>query len=147
MYGTASVMRTSMKTAVDDNEDPPQHDADDHAADGHADELDARVEQRERPGHDRGHGELVEHEPGGVVHQALALEDRHHAAGNVEPAEDRRRRHRIRRRHDGPEHEGGRPGNLRHHQLQRSAHRKRGGNDETDGKQADGADVRPEIAP
>ncbi len=129
------------------DEEPSQNDSDDDAADRDADKLDARVEQRKRSGHDRRHGELVEHESGSVVHQALALEDRDDAARDVEPGQDRRRRHGVGGRDDGAEHERDGPGEVRHHELQRRAHRERGRNDEADGEQADGADVRPEIAP
>src|ERR687883_494630 len=49
----------------------------------------------------------VEDERGGVVHEALALDDGHDAAWNAEPARDRGRRDRVGRRDDRPQHEGG----------------------------------------
>ena len=65
---------------------------------------------RERPGHDRGDRDAVEHEARAVVDQALALDDRHELARHAQPARDRRRRDRVGGRDDRAEHEGARPG-------------------------------------
>ena len=64
-----------------------------------------RAERGERPGHDRGDRDAIEHEPGPVVDEALALDDRDELPRDAEPARDRGRRERVGGRDDRAQHE------------------------------------------
>ena len=83
---------------------------------------------------------------GGVVDEALALEDHDEAARQAEPLGDRRGRHRIRRRDDGAEHECASPADPRRERLRHPADGQRRGRDETHRQQADGEQVLPQVA-
>ncbi len=76
-----------------------------------------RREGVEGPGQGGGDGEAVEHEAGGVVDQALALQHRHRLAGQGHPRQHRLGRHGVRRGDDGAECEARRPGQARHHPV------------------------------
>jgi hypothetical protein len=78
-------------------------------AGGRAQELEPRVERRERPAHCGSHRHPVGDERGGVVHEALALDEVHEPARGAELPHDRRGGHGIGRRDDRPKREGERP--------------------------------------
>ncbi len=59
----------------------------------------------EGAGDHRRDGDAVGHQGGGVVEQALPFEERDHPARQPHPVRDRRRRQRVRRRHDRAQHE------------------------------------------
>ncbi len=132
---------------MNEDEQAPHDQPDHHAADADLHEIQARVPQGEPAGEDGGHRELVDHQAGSIVDQALPFEDLHDASRNVEPRQDRRRRYGIRGRHDGAERERGGPGQIRDEELEGGAHRQGGGDHQADGEQPDRPDVRLEIAP
>ena len=74
---------------------PADHEPHEHASACADDEEPARIEERERAGHDRDDGEPVQDQPAAVVDEALPLDDRHELARDAEPAGDRRRRERV----------------------------------------------------
>ena len=57
------------------------------------------------PDDDRLDGQAEQHQRGGVVDQALALDEVDDPPGRAEPGEDAGRRHRVGRRDDGAEHQ------------------------------------------
>ena len=85
--------------------EPADDETHEHAAAHADDEQAAGVDERERAGHDRRDGDAVQDEPAAVVHEALALDDRHELAWDAEPPGDRRRRERVGRRDDRAEDE------------------------------------------
>jgi hypothetical protein len=121
--------------------------ADRDAADRYEHELDRGVEERERARERRRHGKFVEHQARGVVHQALALEHGHDAARHAELRQDRGRRHRVRRRHDGAEREGHRPRHLRNEEPHGRGDHQHGDDHQANREQPDRPQVRLEVAP
>jgi hypothetical protein len=110
--------------AAPDLSDQPAHaQADDHAARAGDQELERRPGGGEGAGHHRRHADAVRHQRCGVVDQSLALEQRDHVARRAQAAEDRDGGHGVRRRDDGAEHEGGRPGELGEQGVGRPGHR------------------------
>ena len=73
----------------------PDSETERHPAHPGDDEAGARVEQRERSADGSRHGGSVGHERGGIVDEALALDQVDDAARCAETAHDRRRRHRV----------------------------------------------------
>ena len=124
-----------------------QRDADDGTADGNQRELRRRIRQRKGAGQDGSDRQFVDDQSGRVVHEALAFEDGHQMPGYVEPRQDGGRRDRIRRGDDRPQNKARGPRDRWHHQLERRADGERGGDDQANGQQADGADVGLEVAP
>ncbi len=83
--------------------DHPDEEAHDQAAEGgHREREDPFADRRGGP-HRRGERDPERGEGRRVVEQALAAEQRHHPARQTEPAADRLRRHRVRRRDDRTE--------------------------------------------
>ena len=76
-----------------------------YASDGAYDELQASLPHRERPGHHSSNRYPVGHDPGCVVQEALAFQDRHYAAGEAEALGHRGRCYGVGRGDYGPEDE------------------------------------------
>jgi len=100
-YGTASVVSTSMKASprylCTITKGLPHQEAERDAADRHADELHAPPCHSENtPVSTAAHRELVD-PPGRLASftRLFALEHGDHVAGDSEPREDGRRRHRV----------------------------------------------------
>ena len=129
------------------HEKTPEQQAGEDAAHRHADELGARVKQRESPGQHRGYCELVDHQTRSIVDQAFAFQHDDHAARDIEPRQNCSGRYRIGRRNNRAEHEGRTPWAFRDQQLQRCADRQRRHDHEPDGEQPDRTDVGLEVAP
>ena len=134
---------------ADAREDPraraPNDDADREPAEEHDEERAARVDERERAGGRRGDREAIDHESGRVVHQALALEDRHDAARHAHALEDGGRGDRVGRRHDGAECERAGPAERRHEHVRDDGDRASGEDHETEGEEEDRPQVGFEI--
>jgi hypothetical protein len=92
-----------------------------------------------------GHRGPVEHEGGGVVDQALALEDHYHPVGNVQAPPDGGGGHRVGGRDDGAESEGFRPADTGDDPVRGRGHRGGGGGHEADGEEGDGGQVGAKI--
>ena len=109
-------------------------------------ESDGRVSKGEGAGDGGADGHPVGHQRGGIVDQALALEDGGEAPVRADGPEDRDRRHRIGRRHDGAQRERRGPGELR---GERVRHHRDGRHREQHDQRSiadDGPELRPEIA-
>ena len=102
--------------------------------------------QRKHPGRNRRHREAVQDQRGGVVGQALALEDDEDPARQPELAGDRQRRHHIGRCDDGAEQEADTP--RQPDQIMRRGGDRAGGEDHAaDRQQDDHAQIGFEFAP
>jgi len=84
-----------------------------------------RVHPTERPCHGGGHRKAEQHDPRGVVDQALALQQHHDPAGQPQPGQHRLGRHRVRWGHDGAQREACRPGQPGHDQVRHDTHDQR----------------------
>ena len=104
--------RRVVQTRANPGDDGADRDADGDPAGDRHDELAARLERAEAARDHRGDRELVGHERGAVVDQALALDDRHRPSGHTEAASDRRGGDRVRGGDDRAEHEGFRPAKV-----------------------------------
>ncbi len=105
MAASASCRRATTRVAT-----KPRDDAHRHARHGEPREAAERRPGVEGAGEGGGHREAVEHEAGGVVHEAFAFEDGDGLARQRHPREHRLGRDGIRRRDDGAEREAGGPG-------------------------------------
>ncbi len=111
-----------------------------------APKVPAGLFDRERAGGDRGHGEAVEDQRGGVVGEPFAFQHHHNPARQAESLCDGERRHRVRRCDDGAEHEADRPGKMQ--QIMRGRrHRAGGEHHAAEGEQADRPQIELELAP
>jgi len=81
-----------------------------------------------------------------VVHQALALEDRHDAPRHADALEDRRRRDGVGRRDDRAESEGARPAQRRDEHVGDRGDDGRGEDHQAEREQDDRPQVRLELA-
>ena len=88
----------------------------------------------------------VEHEPGPVVDEALALDDRHELSRDAEPPRDRRRGERIGGGDDRAEHEGAPPREVVDELVCDHGHAGGRDGDEADGEQPDRSRGRPQLA-
>jgi hypothetical protein len=70
-------------------------------------------------------GDAIDQQRAGVVEQALAFEDLENTIGQIDLAQDRRRRRRVGRRHDGAKRDRRRPRHVRQQPVDQ--HRYRGG--------------------
>lgn len=124
---------------------PADERADDHPTDRGEREL-AEPTQHRRPGADRrGEHDPEQGEGGGVVEQALALEDRHHAALQAEAPADGRGGDRVGWGDDGAEHEGAGQGQVGNDQPRGDPDDGGGEHDEPHGQQQDGTHVLPDA--
>ena len=103
------------------------------------------VPDRERPRDNCDDRRSVEDECGPVVHERLALDDRHEPARDAEAARDCARSEWIRRCDDRAEHERRSPGEPEGGVRDRADSRHRRG-DETQSEQRDRTEVRAEVA-
>ena len=92
------------------------------------------------------HCDAVEHEPGAVVDETLALDDRHELARNAEATRDRGRRERVRRGDDRPEHERARPREVFDHRVCDDGHADGRHGDEAHRQQPDRPCGRSQVA-
>ena len=88
---------------------PADADTPEDFADDDGDERSRGLTEREHAGAHRGDREPIEDERGGVVGQSLPFEHDQDAPGKLHPAQDRQRRHGVRRRDDRAQHETHRP--------------------------------------
>ena len=139
----------------DGNPAHPAADLADEPADGEADGDSTRSGQEEpdrrRPGENDpvsggADGHPVGHQRGGVVDQALALEDGGEVALGADGPHDRYRRHRIGRRDDGAQRERRGPGELRGERVRHHRDGRDGEQHQQRPESEDGPEVRPEIA-
>ena len=135
--------------------DPSLH-LDRDRSDGHADGDAAGRGDGERVGaardaealrRDRTDGDPVDDDPGRVVGQALALEDREDGRGQPNLAGDRARRQRIGRADDGAEHERCAERQLGREPVGGESDADRREEDEAHGEDADRPEVPHELAP
>ena len=117
-------------------EEPAEGEADGDAAGDHDAGTPATPgSDREVARHDRGARELQEDEARRVVHEALALENRHDLPREAHALGDGRRGDGVRRRDDGAEDEGRGPRHARHEGHDDGGDRQRRRDDETDGEE------------
>ena len=90
--------------------------ADEHAAAGRADEVEADLDDRHAAGEEGDRGAQRD-QGGGVVEQRLALEDRHDPPRQADPLRHRGRGDRVGRRDDRADRDRGRPAEARHQPL------------------------------
>ena len=114
-----------------------------HTAGGGQQELEAGVEQRERPLDRRHDGDAVRDQGGRVVDQALALDQVDDAAGGAQPAHDGGRRDRVRGRDDRPQGECHGPRQVEH-QMPRHRHQHRRDQHEPNRRERQGAGISPQ---
>jgi hypothetical protein len=88
----------------------------------------------------------VRDERGPVVDEALAFDDRHDATRRTQPPHDRGRRDRVRGRDDRAEHEGRRPGQLRHDCVRDDRDGDHGQQDEPDREHPDRPHIRAQVS-
>ncbi len=107
--------------------------------------LHQRLTQQEASAHDRGDGGAVQHERGGIVDQALTLQDCDDSTGNSEPFCNRGGSDRVGRGHNSPEHDGRSPVDAGEDRM--GDGRNRGGRDKdkTNSKQRDRPEIRLEV--
>jgi hypothetical protein len=122
------------------------HRADEGAAGGRHDELDGRVQKRERPRGGRAERDAEPGQSGGVVDQRLALDQPPHPLGDAHGAERRDRRHRVRRRDHRTEHERGGPRHAVYQGVRGQRHEARGGEHERQREKAQRAALGPQLA-
>jgi hypothetical protein len=109
-------------------------------------EIAGGLRQREHAGAYRGNGEAVEDQRGRVIGEAFAFEHDHEAARQAETANNGKRRHRVRRCDNGPEHEAHRQRHVQH--VVRDHRDRAGGEDDAaEGEQRDRAQIEAELAP
>ena len=120
---------------------PADEQPEDRPTDGDHHEAHRRLAKVQRAGAGRGadrgdDGEAVHRQRRRVVHEALALEDDHEPAREVQPPGDRRGRDRVGRGDDGTERHRHRPAQLGHQGNRHDRDRDRRGDHEPDGQQA-----------
>jgi hypothetical protein len=118
--------------------EPAQANAVGNLSDHDEGKLSRGLREREHAAADRGDGKTVKDQRGGVVGEAFPFEHDDEPARNAQPANDGERRNRIRRRHNGAEHESDR---KRHAEqpVCHCGHRTGGEDDTTDRQQRDRA--------
>ena len=98
--------------------EPADRHARNQAADRDFEELDAGAAPGKHHGaHRHRNGELQRDQAGGVIHQRLALHNRHDFLRNASLADDAGERHGVRRRQHRRQREGGDQRNTRHHPV------------------------------
>ncbi len=122
------------------------HGADDHTADRRHDEVDRRVQQRERPRGGRAERHAEAGQPGGVVDQRLALHQPPDPFGHAHGAERRDRRDRVGGCDHGAEHERGRPRHPVHQLVRGDRDEARGGQHERQREEAERPALGPQLA-
>ena len=108
--------------------DPADADAIGDFADDDEREFARGGAEREQAGADRGDGEAVKDQGGGIVGEPFAVEHDDQPARQSEPADDGERSDRVGRRHDGAEHEADRERQAE--QIIRGNRDRRGGEDD-----------------
>ncbi len=103
-------------------------------------------EQRHPGAGGRRHEHPEQGQRGRVVDQALAAEDGHQPARQAEPAADRQRRHRVRRRDHRAQHQRRGQAQLGQQPPGRVADHERGEHDQPDREQPDRPPVGPDPA-
>jgi hypothetical protein len=133
-------------SAAHGGDHPAGREADGDAPHRALDEVPARLPGREGAG---GHGaerEPVGDERGGVVDEALALEDGHDAPRDAEALRDGHGGHGVGRPDDRSERERGAPRQAVQERVRDDRHARHGGQHETHGEQGDRAQVGAQIA-
>ncbi len=115
-------------------------------ADDDEGESPRRLGEGEQPAGRRGYGEAVEDQGRCVICEAFAFDDDDEPARHAEAADDRQRRHRVGRRHDGAEHEADRQRHAKQ-PMRRRRHRAGGENDAAERQKGDRPQVELELAP
>jgi hypothetical protein len=97
----------------------------------------------EAAGRHRAHGQAIDQQRAGVVQQAFAFQHGQDALRRMQRAQHRGGRHRIGRRDDGAERDGGGPGHARHQRMGDDGDRRRR---EADGDHHQADQRRPVVA-
>ena len=135
--------RRVVESAPNRGDDKADDEADRNSAADAPQQAPRRVPDRERAGDGCRDRHPVEDECGAVVHEALALHDRDSAARHAQPAHDRGRRDRIRRRDHCSQHERGRPRHVVDERVSHSSDRDHRREHEPDREETDRTDIRP----
>jgi hypothetical protein len=130
---------------LDPGPQPADHQSDQYPTNCGHQEREHRGAGRERAGHGRRDGHPECGEPGGVVEQALALEDGHDLPRDAQAPGDGDGGDRIGRRDDGAQHERRAPGQPLNCDVADGSNSHHAGEDVADGQRADGADVGAHV--
>ena len=127
-------------------DEPPDDEPDRDATSRADDEEPAGVVRGERSVTTAPTATRYSDEPGPVVHEALALDDRHELSRYAQPARDRRGRERIGRGDDRAKHERAPPREVVDERVCDHGHAGGRDGDEADGQQPDRSRGRPQLA-
>ncbi|CAM5401527.1 hypothetical protein SAVIM40S_02653 [Streptomyces avidinii] len=126
---------------------PAEREPDGHGHHGGEHELPERVGPGEAAADDCGDGHVVQHDGRHVVEESLALQDRHHAAGEPQRSGDGGGGHRVGRGDERAERDGGSERQTGHDGVGHGGHGRRGDEHQGHGQQQDGPDVGRELPP